>query len=993
MVLEAHKASDACFFATFRPSGTHKCRKDTFPVENQARCHLRRITFTDEDGESPLADVLESDSCQSGGGGNISGYDSGDHQSTALSSGSDAECKESSCHHVDDFERIVTAHRFATSSSSDGGDKSKPSQGAASLLTSLSKFLFWKAATSQAGRLTSLVPGVGKSDSQSNQFAETFLIELLELALAVCDASAEECLQLAKLALQNRSKNYRALQRLTALVRLAGFGKSSQKSVTEGRSRRVIPQLPVPLRDLATLFLKNGREKAVGMKDDSPVQVNGNAGQFDLGFASEGGNSAAPDPMKGKPAGASSDCSSEGTHAARRGFADRKRSTSRLSDFSFTSFTDFNNHQVQASPSFLEFLTAIREPTETLPEEPLHLDDMNHAPVPWYGTSFSSAVDVGSETGMSYHSGSLIGKPKVLEILTNNEQVGGFGHALVRTSCLKTQAVWQRQLISQQRSLLGLVSSKLQEAEEVRRAETSVREDEKDILRNFRKIITRELDPEMVAPGKVSVLVVDSSPAIRAEVQQLCQLLEYPCSTHTSLTMAEMEVQKALASSVSAGPTQLVLLGHAWLDRELPEQFQQDAVHVTLTSQADDFEEVGRRFSASSDTQIRAELRERGILQYLLHPLSLEDLRSTASRAQQRRFAEEYLVCDTLGRGTSGVVHRVKRVRDGRLFAVKEIPTRQLRGKARASLQQEVELLRTLVWPSIVPFHDAWENRSQQLQYIVMPYVEGGTVKTRIAAARENQQEEHIPRTASTSSFVSCNTTTSSSFHQPIRRHTAEGWFAECLHAVTYLHWRGIIHRDIKPDNLLLRAGGTLQMCDFGSAASLPEPGPHPRKDECLAMNLATPFYAAPESARRQLLPASDMWSVGACFFEVFTLRTLMPEALAASPASILEWLTVVTEHGSGANCALQVSLEELRDTEMEEARTSNMDISELLALSPAQRPCAAELASRSHNMNRINAAFGSKPDHQADFSHFLKILDESVLAYNSVSHKASVSI
>lgn len=1004
LVLEAHKASDASFFARAgQPrdsghaalNGRHEGRKITFEIEEgkAERRHSRRITFTDEDGLTPLAQSRHFTSQESDNSGGEMTFGSSSKGTTQPTT-SDTDDGDEPSHTVNDLQRMLTDHRFGTSSSSTSVPSDKKwSQGAPSLLTSLSESQFWKAATSKASRLKSMVPGNGKSDSQSKNFQETFLVDILELALAVCDASAEECLQLAKMALQDRSKNYRALQRLTALVRLAGFGRQAEKNSKNGfreeRSRRVIPHLPMPLRDLATSFLSSGTEKA-GNEPESPVQ--GNAfGQFDA-YASEGGNSEAPSLMRGKLAHAAGYFSSEGGQSARSKFANRNRSTSRLSDFSFTSFNNYNNGHVQAMPSFLEFLAAIREPDATEPEEPPHLDDMDHPPVPWYGTSFSSAIDVGSEAGMSYHSAALMGKPKVLDMLTSNVEVGGFGQVSVKTSCLKTQAVWQRQLISQQRSLLGLVSSKLQEAEEVRRAETSVREDEKDILRNFRKIITRELDPEMVAPGKVSVLVVDSSAEIRAEVQQLCQLLEYPCSTYASLTVAEMEVQKALASSASSAPTQLVLLGHAWLDRELPEQFKQDAVHVTLTSQADDFEEVGRRFSASSDTQIRAELRERGILQYLLHPLSLEDLRSTASRAQQRRFAEEYLVCDILGRGTTGVVHRVKRVSDGRLFAVKEIPTRQLRGKARASLQQEVELLRTLAWPSIVPFHDAWENRPQQLQYIVMPCVEGGTMKARIVAARENQQDEDNVKFEGTVSFRASSeasfatTTSNSSFYQPIRRETAERWFSECLHALTYLHWRGIIHRDIKPDNLLLRAGGSLQICDFGSAASLPDPGPHPRKDDCLSMKLATPMYAAPESARSQQMPASDMWSVGACFFEVLTLKALMPEALLTSPSSILEWLAAVTEQGSGAYSAFQLALEELDLSATEEARTFNMGICELLALSPEERPCAAELASRPHNLNRIRTAFGSTSDHQAHLSLFQKILRESIVSYNSVS-------
>merc|ERR550525_1223553 len=97
-------------------------------------------------------------------------------------------------------------------------------------------------------------------------------------------------------------------------------------------------------------------------------------------------------------------------------------------------------------------------------------------------------------------------------------------------------------------------------------------------------------------------------------------------------------------------------------------------------------------------------------------------------------------------------------------------------------------------WPSILPAIDGWENPEDRLTYILMPVMSGGTVAERYSKVSPPME-------------------------------VMGAWYAQTLHALCFLHSRGCIHRDMKPENLLLTADGiNLCVCDFGSAMELPGP-------------------------------------------------------------------------------------------------------------------------------------------------------------------------
>uniref|UniRef100_A0A0D9WF86 non-specific serine/threonine protein kinase n=1 Tax=Leersia perrieri TaxID=77586 RepID=A0A0D9WF86_9ORYZ len=206
-----------------------------------------------------------------------------------------------------------------------------------------------------------------------------------------------------------------------------------------------------------------------------------------------------------------------------------------------------------------------------------------------------------------------------------------------------------------------------------------------------------------------------------------------------------------------------------------------------------------------------------------------------------------------LGRGASSKVYRARDVRDGAHVAVKAIRkpsspyccTPEDAVAARRCVEREVAALRRLDGhPHVVRLLDVLATRSTV--YLVLELARGGTLLSALDATAGGGR-----------------------YGEPAARRL----FAQLASAVAHAHSRGVFHRDVKPDNLLLDGGElSLKLADFGLSAFAAEEHEHEHDQHQLlaATHCGSPAYVAPESLlKRRPYDAgkADVWSCGVVLF------------------------------------------------------------------------------------------------------------------------------
>ncbi len=235
----------------------------------------------------------------------------------------------------------------------------------------------------------------------------------------------------------------------------------------------------------------------------------------------------------------------------------------------------------------------------------------------------------------------------------------------------------------------------------------------------------------------------------------------------------------------------------------------------------------------------------------------------TGDLLQQKR----YRIVKRLGEGGMGAVYRAWDTRLNIPVALKEmIPQPDLDAdqldQLRRQFRQEATVLARLHHPNLVRVTDFFEEKS--MGYLVMDYVEGEGLDERI------KREGALPEAEVLT------------------------WGEELLDAVAYCHSQGILHRDIKPQNVILRPNGHAVLVDFG-LVKLWDPD-DPRTKTAMR-GMGTPEYAPPEQYEvdaGHTDPRSDVYSLGATLYHALTgqapptatLRIADPEQFM-SPRSV----------------------------------------------------------------------------------------------------------
>src|SRR5438034_3651493 len=203
-------------------------------------------------------------------------------------------------------------------------------------------------------------------------------------------------------------------------------------------------------------------------------------------------------------------------------------------------------------------------------------------------------------------------------------------------------------------------------------------------------------------------------------------------------------------------------------------------------------------------------------------------------------FVPGFVVQEEIAHGGMGIVYRAVQRHTGRVVALKMILPHLLDSPhIRARFQAEVKALAKLDHPNVLPIYEAGENRG--IPYLAMKFAPGGTLAQR--------RTEFLGNPRKCARLV-----------------------AAAARGVQHAHDGGILHRDLKPGNILIERNGEPLVSDFGLAKWLDT-----TSDLTRTLTIfGTPGYIAPEQAKgsaANLTPAADVYSLGAILFDLFTGR------------------------------------------------------------------------------------------------------------------------
>jgi serine/threonine protein kinase len=263
----------------------------------------------------------------------------------------------------------------------------------------------------------------------------------------------------------------------------------------------------------------------------------------------------------------------------------------------------------------------------------------------------------------------------------------------------------------------------------------------------------------------------------------------------------------------------------------------------------------------------------------------------------QRLAVGAYIVMDAIGRGGMGYVYKARHREMNRIVALKTLPkeARQSRDAVRR-FEREIETLGQLSHPNIVAAHDAFQANGAR--FLVMEYISGVGLPSLI---RE---------------------------HGPLSVPQAVCWTLQAARGLDYAHRQGIIHRDVKPTNLLCDGEGTVKVLDLGLVRicdAKAAAGVADRELTNCDQPVGTADYMSPEQALdpRQADARSDIYSLGCTLYYLLTGR---------APFGGNTWAQKILEH---------------RDRPIPSLRESREDVPEqldalfrrMLAKRPAERP------------------------------------------------------
>jgi len=214
-----------------------------------------------------------------------------------------------------------------------------------------------------------------------------------------------------------------------------------------------------------------------------------------------------------------------------------------------------------------------------------------------------------------------------------------------------------------------------------------------------------------------------------------------------------------------------------------------------------------------------------------------------------------YRIEHELGRGATGVVYEATHLDLGRKVALKVLACELASGEVRGRFVAEARAVARIEHEGLVRLHE-FGFTSEGRPFYAMELIDGEPLDRRLSTRGAFAWRDALKLAI------------------------------EISHAAEAAHLAGLVHRDIKPQNLLLTAAGGVKLLDFGVAK--PESGFEPNldADEDALVVVGTPEYMAPEQARGAADVRSDVYALGAVLYELLTLH--LPHE-ASSTAALIE--------------------------------------------------------------------------------------------------------
>jgi serine/threonine-protein kinase len=279
-------------------------------------------------------------------------------------------------------------------------------------------------------------------------------------------------------------------------------------------------------------------------------------------------------------------------------------------------------------------------------------------------------------------------------------------------------------------------------------------------------------------------------------------------------------------------------------------------------------------------------------------------------------LAGRYVVERELGSGGMATVYLAHDVRHDRKVALKVLRPELSAILGAERFLTEIKTTANLQHPHILSLFDSGE--AEGTVFYVMPYVEGESLRDRIAREKQLPVEEAVR----------------------IAREVAD--------ALDYAHRHGVVHRDIKPENILLHDSRAL-VADFGIALAVSRSDGGTRMTET-GMSLGTPHYMSPEQAmgQREITPKADVYALGCVLYEMLTgeppftgptAQAIVARVMTEQPRSLTLQRHTIPPH---VEATVQKALEKLPADRFATAAQFSEALAGLLTVVPTTRAMPA---------------------------------------------------